>query len=65
MLISIKCIYDSGCKIIKNKKIINFGLLLDFLCCRKNKNSKLYFESYMLKKRELEIISYNVILFFL
>lgn len=63
MLISIKCIYDSGCKIIKNKKIINFGLLMDFLCCRKNKNSKLYFESYML--RELEIISYNVILFFL
>lgn len=49
-MISIKCIYDSGCKTIKNKKIINSGLSLDLLCCRKNKNSKLHLESYMPNK---------------
>lgn len=54
-------LYDSGCKTIKNKKIINSGLSLDLLCCRKNKNSKLHLESYM--PRESETISYNAILF--
>lgn len=61
-MISIKSIYDSGCKTIK-KRVINSGLSLDLLCCRKNKNSKLHLESYM--PRESETISYIMLFFFL